>query len=72
MGLGDYTVLGFYKFAFGKSKVHLLKKLSRKHLRKAWYAKHPIGYASSSARAKIDMTLKKLSKKEIAILLAYT
>jgi len=72
MALTDYTPIGAYKLALGKPKVHLLKKLSRKQLRKVWYAKHPVGFASMSARGRIDTALGKLTKREIAELIAYT
>ena len=71
MGWSSYIpMVGAVKTLTGKGKVKVLKKLSRKNLRRAWYAKHPSGFTLE--RGNIDIALNKLTKKEIALLIAYT
>ena len=73
MAVTDWVpIVGLQKAALGKPKVHLLRKLSRKDLRRVWYAKHPAGYAVPSERARLDMAFSKLTKREIAMIIAYT
>ena len=73
MGFSSYIPgIGITKAVTGKSKVHLLRKLSRKHLKKAWFAKHPSGFMIASTRGRIETALNKLTKREIAELIAFT
>ena len=73
MAITSYVpIVGITKVATAKPKVHLLRKLSRKHLKKAWFIKHPTGYVIPTERMRIDAAFNKLTKREIAMLIVYT